>query len=81
MIKLKSLIKEGRRVSFNGTITNQLYSIVKNDGDALIFANGQHYSIDVEGMRNDLQNPTIIAMDDDGGEHDINVSDIEFIEL
>ena len=54
---------------------------MKDDGDALIFANGQHYGINVEDMRNDLQNPTIIAIDDDGGEHEVDVADIEFIEL
>lgn len=79
-MQLAGLIKEGR-VSFNGTTTNQLYNIVKDDGDALIFANGKHYGINVEDMRNDLQNPTIIAIDDDGGEHEIDVTDIEFIEL
>ena len=80
LMKRAGLLKEGR-VSFNGTITNQLYNIVKDDGDALIFANGQHYGINVEDMRNDLQNPTIIAIDDDGGEHEVDVTDIEFIEL
>lgn len=47
----------------------------------MIFANGEHYGVDAEDMRNDLQNPVVIGIDEDGGEHEINVSDIEFIEL
>jgi Cdc6-like AAA superfamily ATPase len=71
-----------RRVSFKGKTTNDLYKIVKTDPDATIFANGKHYSIlDPEEMRNDLKNDSTFAYDEDGGEHEVKIKDIEFIEL
>lgn len=70
-----------RKVPFKGTKTDQLYRIVKDNKDALIFANDTYYSINVEEMLYDLQDPVITGMDDDGAEFEINVSDIEFIEL
>lgn len=81
LMKRAGLLKEGQRISFKGTKTNQLYNIVKDEENAMIFANGKHYGVDAEDMRNDLQNPVVIGMDEDGGEHEINVADIEFIEL
>lgn len=73
--------KRERRISFKGNKTNQLYNIVKGAENSMIFANGKHYSVDVEEMRHDLQNPTVIATDEDGEEFEIKVSDIEFIEI
>ena len=71
-----------RRVSFKGKTTNDLYRIVKNDPDAIVFANGKHYSIlDPEEMKNDLKNDSTFAYDDDGGEHEVKIEDIDFIEL
>jgi hypothetical protein len=81
LMRRAGLLKEGQRITFNGTKADQLYRIVKDNENALIFANGKEYGVDGEEMRNDLQNPVIIGYDEDGGEHDINVSDIEFIEL
>jgi hypothetical protein len=81
LMRRAGLLKEGQRITFNGTKADQLYRIVKDNENALIFANGKHYGVDGEEMRNDLQNPVIIGYDEDGGEHDINVSDIEFIEM
>lgn len=78
--ELAGIIREGR-VPFKGTKTDQLYRIVKDEWNAMIFANGKLYAVDPENMRNDLQNPVVIAVDEDGEEFDINVSDIEFIEL
>jgi len=75
------LLKEGQRIAFKGNKTDQLYRLVKDEENATVFANGKHYGVNAEDMRNDLQNPVIIGMDEDGEEHDINVSDIEFIEL
>lgn len=70
-----------RRIPFKGKTTNDLYNIVKADANAMVFANGNHYSVDAEDMRNDLRNPSIIVTDEDGEEFEIKVSDIEFIEL
>jgi hypothetical protein len=81
LMRRAGLLKEGQRITFNGTKTDQLYNIVKDEENAMIFANGKHYGVDAEMMRSDLQNPVVIAMDEDGEEYDINVSDIEFIEL
>lgn len=64
-------LKEPRQISY----------IVKDNKDALIFANDTYYSINPEEMLYDLQDPVIIGMNDDGAEFEINVSDIEFIEL
>ena len=80
-MKRAGLLIEGQRITFNGTKANQLYAIVHDSENAMIFANGKQYGVDAEDMRNNLQNPVVIGIDEDGGEHDINVSDIEFIEL
>ena len=71
-----------RRVPFKGKKTNDLYRIVKNDPDAMLFVNGKHYSImDPEEMKNDLQSDSTSVYDEDGGEHEVKIEDIEFIEL
>jgi len=79
-MKRAGLLKEGR-VSFNGTKADQLYRIVKDNENAMVFARGKHYGVDAEDMLNDLQSLIIYGLDEDGGEHEINVADIEFIEL
>ena len=71
-----------RRVSFKGKTTNDLYRIVKTDPDAIVFANGKHYSImDPSEMSADLRNDSTFVYDEDGGEHEVKIEDIEFIEL
>ena len=71
-----------RRVSFKGKTTNDLYKIVKNDTDAIVFANGKHYSIiDPEEMKNDLKSDTTFVTDEDGEEFEVKIEDIEFVEL
>jgi len=80
LMRRAGLLKEGR-ITFNGTKADQLYRIIKDDENAMVFANGKQYGVDAEEMRHDLQNPVIIGYDEDGGEHDIRVADIEFIEL
>jgi len=74
-------LKKNRRILFNGTKTNQLYRIVKDFPNSLIFANGEHYGIDVEDMRENLKEPIIIGMNKDGEEFEIYVEYVEFIEL
>jgi hypothetical protein len=71
-----------KRVSFKGKKTNDLYRIVKDNPDALVFANGKMYSIiDPEEMKADLQNDSTFVNDEDGEEFEIKIEDIEFIEL
>jgi hypothetical protein len=71
-----------RRVSFKGKTTNDLYKIVKNDPDVIVFANGKHYSIiDPSEMKNDLKSDTTFVNDEDGEEFEVKIEDIEFIEL
>lgn len=71
-----------RRVPFKGKKTDDLYRIVKDDDKALVFVSGNYYSIlDPEEMRNDLQNDMTYVYDKDGGEKEIRIADIEFIEL
>jgi len=89
LMRRAGLLKEGQRITFNGTKASQLYDIVKDNENALIFANGKEYGIDMENLAaqgdprqvNVTDDTMIIGMDEDGGEHDINVSDIEFIEM
>jgi len=70
-----------RRISFRGKTTNDLYRIVKNDPNSMVFANGKLYSVEPENMRHDLKSPYILGGDEDGEEYEIAVSDIEFIEI
>ena len=83
LMRRAGLLLEGQRIAFNGTKVDQLYNIVRGDGtgdwEVMVFANGKHYAISTEEMRSNLQNPVIIGMDEDGKEHEIRVSDIEFI--
>ena len=83
-MKRAGLLKEGQRIPFKGTKVDQLYNIVRGDGtgdwELMVFAKGKHYVISTEEMRSNLQNPVINGTDEDGGEHDIRVADIEFIE-
>ena len=81
LMERAGLLKEGRRVTFKGTIVNQLYNIIKSDSNPMIFADGKPYSIDAESMRNDLQNHVVMGTGEDGEEAEINVADIEFVEL
>ena len=81
LMRRAGLLKEGQKITFKGTKTDQLYRIVKDEWSPMIIANGKQYAVDAEVMRSDLQNPVVIAVDDDGEEHEINVSDIEFIQL
>ena len=77
----ESILNE-KRISFRGKTTNDLYRIVKNDPNSMVFANGKHYSIlDPSEMRNDLKNDSTYVYDKDGEEYEIKVSDIEFIEI
>ncbi len=83
--KTITVIEDGmneKRISFRGKTTNDLYKIIKNDPGSMVFANGNHYSIlDPEEMRHDLKNDSTFVYDEDGGEHEIKVSDIEFLEI
>jgi hypothetical protein len=74
-------LKKNRRILFNGTKTNQLYRIVKDFPNSLIFVHGEHYGIDAEDMRENLKEPIIIGMNKDGEEFEIYVEYVEFIEL
>ena len=74
-------LKKNGRILFNGTKTNQLYRIVKDFPNSIIFANGKHYGIDVVDMRENPKEPIIIAMDQDGEEFEIYVECVEFIDL
>lgn len=71
-----------RRVSFHGKTVNDLYRIVKTNPDSEIIVNGKSYNIiDIDEMKNDLKNDTTFGIDEDGGEHEIRVKDIDYIEI
>jgi hypothetical protein len=81
MIKINENLSEGR-ISFKGKNTNDLYRIVKDDPRSMVSVNGKLYSIlDPDEMRSDLQNDTTLVYDEEGGEQEVKISDIEFIEI
>jgi len=78
---LNESLNEGRK-PFKGKTVNDLYRLVKNDDDALVFVKGKMYSIlDPEEMKNDLSNKSTFVYDEEGSESEVNISDIEFIEF
>ena len=84
LMELAGLATQGpsvRRIGFKGTTSNDVYRIIQGDENVMIFANGKHYGVDSEEMRHDLQSSVVIGYDEDGGEHDIRVAVIEFIEM
>lgn len=77
--EISKVLKE-RRIPFKGKSVNQLYNIVKNEPNVLVFANGQEYSLlDTDEMKNDLNNTITYGYTKDGDEVELKVSDIEFI--
>ena len=70
-----------RRVSFKGKKVSDLYKIIKNVDSAEFFANGKHYGIEPDDIKHDLNDTTVFGFDQDGGEHEIKIHDIEFVEL
>jgi hypothetical protein len=71
-----------KRITFKGKKVNDLYRIVKDADNAMVFVDGNHYSVlDPEEMRNDLQNDITYVYDEDGEEKEIRIADIEFIEM
>jgi len=78
--KVQTRLNE-RRVTFKGRVTNDLYNLIKNDPNAMIFSNGKYYAVDPEEMRHDLRSDSIYGSDEDGEEYEIQIRDIEFIEF
>lgn len=71
-----------RRVTFKGRTVNDLYRIIKDSPDSLVFSDGIFYSIgDMEELRNDLKSETIYLLTKEGDEVEKDVQDIEFIEI
>ncbi|MFA5152777.1 MAG: hypothetical protein WC554_09475 [Clostridia bacterium] len=72
----KQLVKEGR---FDA---NRLTKLLKTNktppGSAELFANGKHYSFDIEGIEAPY---TVWGQDEDGGDHEIKIKDIEFVTI
>lgn len=83
MLKKKgqALLNEGRRVTFKGRVTNDLYNLIKSDPDAMIFSDGKYYTVDPDEMRHDLRSDSTYGTDEDGEEYEIQIRDIEFIEF
>ena len=74
-------LNEGRRVTFKGRVTNDLYNLIKSDPYAMIFSDGKYYTVDPEELRHDLKSDLIYGTDEDGEEYEIQIRDIEFIEF
>ncbi len=79
--KKLSRLNEGRRVTFKGRVTNDLYNLIKSDPYAMIFSDGKYYTVDPEELRHDLKSDLIYGTDEDGEEYAIQIRDIEFIEF
>ena len=63
-----------KRISFKGKSVNDLYRIVKTSSNAMVFANGNYYSIlDPDEMRNDLRSDSTYLTDKDGEEFEIKL--------
>lgn len=72
------------RVSFDGINdkAEDLYNIVKNSPDALVFANGKYYAINATEIKRSLGGKIpkyIDAFEEDGNSVRLLISDIEFI--
>ena len=73
-----------KSIKFHGKTVNDVLNIIKpvKDGNIEFFANGKHYGLgDPDEMKNDPHETTIFGIDQDGGEHEIKVSDIESFEV
>jgi hypothetical protein len=70
-----------KRVNFKGKKVGDLYKIIKNVDSAEFFAKGKTYGIEADDIKHDLNDTTVFGFDEDGGEHEIRINDIEFIEL
>jgi hypothetical protein len=71
-----------RRLPFKGRTVDDLYAEVANFPNSFVFANGKLYTIeDPLIMVEDPESDKTFVYDEDGGEHEISVRDIEFIEL
>ena len=75
-IESKQPLKEGK---FDA---NRLLKLIKTNktppGSAELFANGKHYGFDEEGIEAPY---TVWGQDEDGGDHEIKIKDIEFVTI
>lgn len=78
--EIRKVIKENR-VPFKGKTARDLYSKVKNNPNALVFVNGQTYSIDIDDLKSNLTSDVIYVSDKSGKEREVAISNIEFIEM
>lgn len=79
--KEKSLAIKENRIEFkrNGT-ARDLYKIIQKDNDALVFANGNYYFIDLNDLKADIDaTDSIYGVEKSGKETMIHLKDIEFI--
>ena len=67
------------RTSFKGKTAKDLEKAIKNP-DPLVFAKNTYYTIDMGNMAESPLSKVVYGTDKNGKEHEINVSDIEFIE-
>ncbi len=70
-----------KRITFKGTKVSDLYKLIKNADSVEFFAKGKTYGIEADDIKHDLNDKVVFGFDDDGGEHEIKVQDIEFVEL
>jgi len=77
----ESVVNE-KRINFKGKTAGDLLKVIKNVKSAEFFANGRHYGITPEDINSkQLKDKSVFGTDEDGGEHEIELSDIEFIEI
>ncbi len=70
-----------RITTFKGDRGNDVYQITKGAFSALVFTGSKWFSVDNEELIQSQVDSTIWVTDEDGGEFEIRVSDIELIEI
>ena len=80
-VDLIPLDVKGKRIEFRGNNSGDLFDAVKGMKNPQFFVNGKFYNIyDVTDLKQDSYFRYAYLMDEDGEEHEIKISDIEFVE-
>jgi hypothetical protein len=72
---------KNRLTTFKGDRGNDVYQITKGAFSAQVFTGSKWFSVDNEELIQSQVDSTIWVTDEDGGEWNIQVSDIELIEI
>lgn len=68
------------KIKFKGGRARELYAIVKNSPDAIVYCMARSYSIDIDDLKQNPNSRTFFGITKDGGGKEMIVADIEFID-